>query len=119
MKSEHEKLHKCRMCEQTFPKICELETHIMDSHEYKPFECTKCDKTFVLKWRLTKHRSGHETEFFCHYYNNEKECPFDKVGCKFRHEISPFCMLVGYSGQCSVVMILLGFNNIRKFEKMK
>ena len=39
-----------------------------------------------------KHISGHETEFFCHYFNNGKACPFDKIGCKFRHENSPFCI---------------------------
>ena len=90
-KDKHGKLHKCRDCDETFPEICKLEKHIMDHHKFKPFECEKCDKTFVLKWRLTKHINGHETEFFCHYFNNGKECPFDKIGCKFRHGISPIC----------------------------
>ena len=55
----------------------------MDQRDYNPFKCEKCDKSFVLKWRLRKHLSGHEAEAFCYYFDNEKECPFDKIGCKF------------------------------------
>ena len=66
-----------------FPKNCELEKQIMNQHDYNPFKCEKCDKSFVLKWRLRKHLSGHEAEAFCYYFDNEKECPFDKIGCKF------------------------------------
>ena len=29
---------------------------------------------------------------FCHYYNNGKFCPFEKLGCKFKHETSPNCV---------------------------
>ena len=28
---------------------------------------------------------------YCHYYNNQKECPFFKVGCMFKHERSGKC----------------------------
>ena len=34
---------------------------------------------------------SHETERYCHYYNNGKICPFEEIGCKFRHEHSPAC----------------------------
>ena len=52
--------------------------------------------TFVLEWRLKKHRSIHTEKAvnlkFCHYYNNNKACPFSQLGCMFRHEDSPFCL---------------------------
>ena len=52
-----------------------------------------CDKTFVLKWRLRKHLEGHSKDCgkFCHYFNNEKVCPFEKIGCKFLHKDSEVC----------------------------
>ena len=89
MIDKHPKLFqaKCTKCDKTFVKNCELERHILEHHEYKPFDCGKCGKTFVLKWRLRKHLSGHETKTFCFYFNKDKECPFEKIGCKFRHEL--------------------------------
>ena len=86
---------KCKMCEKTFTKNVELERHIKIHHEAEPFECEKCGKTFVLKWRLRKHLSVHETRIYCHYFNNDKECPFEEIGCKFKHNISPPCKSEG------------------------
>ena len=28
---------------------------------------------------------------YCHYFNNSKHCPFEEVGCMFKHEISKNC----------------------------
>ena len=28
---------------------------------------------------------------YCHYFNNDKRCPFSEIGCKFKHEISHEC----------------------------
>ena len=78
---------KCRLCDKKFSKNCELERNIFDDHDFKPFKCEKCDKTFVLRWRLRKHLSGHETKIKCYYFNNGKDCPFEMIGCKFRHEL--------------------------------
>ena len=85
MIEKHPKLSqaKCTQCEKTFSKNCELERHIIDHHDYKPFDCEKCGKTFVLRWRLRKHLSGHETQTLGRYFNIDKECPFEKIGCKF------------------------------------
>jgi hypothetical protein len=82
---------KCNVCDKTFLENCDLETHIKDNHEAKTFKCDECGKTFVLKWRLRKHLSVHTTEKYYHYFNNEKVCPFEEIGCKFRHEPSTTC----------------------------
>ena len=45
-----------------------------------------------MKWRMEKHTRDHSVDIkFCHYFNNDKPCPYDKIGCKFKHEISPEC----------------------------
>ena len=42
--------------------------------------------------RLRKHKEVHENDVkFCHFYNNEKHCPFKEFGCRFKHENSPEC----------------------------
>ena len=58
------------------------------------YECNKCDKKFILNWRLKKHQDIHsnrENLKFCHYFNNGKECPYADIGCMFRHEHSDQC----------------------------
>ena len=35
--------------------------------------------------------SVHATNKYCHYFNNQKSCPFELLGCKFKHEESPTC----------------------------
>ena len=63
-------------------------------HEEKEnHECDKCCKTFVLKWRLKKHMSIHDlTEIKgCHYFNNNKKCPYESLGCMFSHQFSGLC----------------------------
>ena len=53
------KIVKCRHCEETFSRNCDLEKH-MDEHENgKGFKCNTCEKTFHLKWRLNKHEKNH------------------------------------------------------------
>jgi hypothetical protein len=27
----------------------------------------------------------------CHYFNNDKKCPFEELGCKFLHSVSQIC----------------------------
>ena len=60
------------------------------------YECDKCDKKFLLNWRLKKHQDIHsnrENLKFCHYFNNGKEseqCKFkencrNKL-CQFKHD---------------------------------
>ena len=51
---------------------------------------------FVLEWCLKKHKNIHSEKAsnlkFCHYYNNNKTCPYSDLGCMFRHEDSPICL---------------------------
>ena len=66
----------------------------MEDHEAsKAFKCEQCDKEFHLEWRLNQHIRGHSEidQKCCHYYKNSKICPFEKNGCKFRHEVSVIC----------------------------
>ena len=86
---------KCVSCEKTFQKNCELEIHIKASHkEIKEYDCDKCDQKFVLKWRLLKHASIHSNNITvkkCHYFNNNKACPYEEVGCMFAHIKADTC----------------------------
>ena len=52
---------KCKLCEESFDKFVDLENHIEVCHEkHNVFQCDKCEKGFVLKWRLKKHIRLHE-----------------------------------------------------------
>ena len=85
---------KCKICHEYFDKNVELENHItMDHTSKKDHQCTKCEKSFHLKWRLEKHKMMHESEKYihCHYFNNDKKCPFEEVGCKFIHKKTNIC----------------------------
>ena len=108
LKNHHESVHggkktKCKSCSKTFARNCELEVHLRLEHkEMEMFKCEHCDKTFVLKWRLEKHMQIHKENGasirFCHYYNNDKVCPFADIGCMFKHENSELCR---YQAKCS------------------
>ena len=41
---------------------------------------------------MNKHMESHNEETkFCHYYNNGKICPYEEIGCKFKHKESTDC----------------------------
>ena len=44
------------------------------------------------------HSEKAETLKFCHYYNNNKTCPYSDLGCMFRHEDAPICI---HKSKCS------------------
>ena len=82
-------LFKCILCSDAFQNISELEKHIQENHkEYETFECETCSKNFVSKFRLKKHEKMHLNAGAksCHYFRRNKPCPFERLGCKFRHE---------------------------------
>ena len=85
------KVLKCNLCEMTFDRFSDLETHLITSHEApRAFHCNQCEKTFVTKWRLRKHMRIHSEKFtrICHYFKDGKLCPFEELGCKFLHDVS-------------------------------
>ena len=70
-----------------------MEIHISEHNTPKEFKCDICEKSFYLEWRLRKHLENHKDtlKVFCHYFNNEKVCPFEEIGCKFIHKDSKPC----------------------------
>ena len=88
VKSDRHLVH-CDLCNAKFKVISNLEKHIKRNHEdYQTHDCERCSKTFVTKWRLQKHaKMHHYTKLrHCRYFRNEIVCPFDELGCKFRHD---------------------------------
>ena len=83
----HPKKLNCDHCEETFSSNYELETHAGEHNLSKNFRCEKCDKLFYLEWRLNKHKNvHHENTKICHYFSSRTRCPYEAVGCKFRHD---------------------------------
>ena len=87
---------KCDLCDKVFSRNSELEAHLERVHnEEKKFKCHECEMTFMLKWRLGKHVSIHTEKDgllkFCHYFNNDKTCPYANIGCMFLHKNAPTC----------------------------
>ena len=103
LKACHVRYVKCKICEESFDKNCHLEEHIRENHEAtKMYECDKCEKTFLLKWRMKKHREGHDMLLKkCHYFNNNKICPFEQIGCMFDHSRSGPCK---YGTKCKIAL---------------
>ena len=103
LKASHVRKIKFKICEESFDKNCYLEEHIREKHETEEqYQCDKCEKTFTLKWRMKKHTEGHEMVLKkCHYFNNKKSCPFEKIGCMFDHKRSGPCQ---YGNNCTVVL---------------
>ena len=81
----------CEYCDEIFVENWELEIHLKIHSEAETYQRDECDKSFVLKWRLEKHKKGHRGKIFCHFYNNMKHCPYEKIGCMFLHEDSETC----------------------------
>ena len=87
MIESHPMILDCKLCDKSFIKNHELETHVEEHHVEKNYKCNLCNKDFYLKWRLEKHISVHsENTRVCHYFNHKQKCPFEQIGCKFRYE---------------------------------
>ena len=102
--SNHNKLIKFKSCDKTFENNCDLELHINENHDSaEHLECVKCGKRFVLEWRLKKHQEIHTNQNIrkCHYFNNQKCCPFEVIGCMFAHSLAGKCK---YGEKCSKML---------------
>ena len=93
MTESHKKDRKCNQCDITFIQMNDLEHHIKSIHQAKlNFKCDQCDKRFFTDWRLQKHKRMHSTTGKkCHYFNNGKFCPYEELGCRYKHEVSQKC----------------------------
>ena len=90
--NKHSPTFKCKLCDQTFSKSFKMEEHLKTHTNADVVNCSICDKEFVVKWRLDKHFKTHsENNKYCHYFNNGKSCPYENIGCKFKHEDAPLC----------------------------
>ena len=89
----HVKNFECRYCNEQFDMKWKLEIHMQTHENVEKFKCSDCEKTFLLKWRLRKHKALHGNSEIkcCHYFNNKKPCPYDVIGCKFRHVEAARC----------------------------
>ena len=92
IKTRHSKTYECEFCDDTFTESWKMEEHLEHHGNERPFKCSICEKGFYMKWRMEKHISDHRADIkFCHYFNSDKPCPYDKVGCRFKHETAPEC----------------------------
>ena len=91
----------CEYCDLTLESNYQLEVHMTAHEEATIFTCDSCEKSFYSKWRLKVHETGHQKQKkrCCHFYNNKKECPFEKMGCKFEHIPSNKCK---FGLQCEI-----------------
>ena len=91
--SVHPKQYDCNNCGKIFDSRLEFELHQKVHTAIKPFNCELCDHTFYTKWRLDKHVRQHGmTSFrYCHFFNNNKFCKYEELGCMFRHNEAPVC----------------------------
>ena len=96
----HERKYDCKVCEKSFSESWKLELHSKTHEENVPFKCNICEKQFHFKWRLNKHVVSHDKNAkFCHFFNNGKKCPFEEIGCKFKHILANKCK---YDGNCYI-----------------
>ena len=81
---------QCDECERYFLEERKLEEHVNRVH--KLYGCDECEKEFKYERNLEKHiEAVHEDcKLFCHYFNNDKDCPFDEE-CIYIHEESEIC----------------------------
>ena len=94
----------CKDCNKTFKQNWELELHSKEHNKENQFKCTVCDKSFLLEWRLNKHLENHndtKKKIFCHYFNNQKLCPYEEIGCMFLHKENKPCK---NEGECKRIL---------------
>ena len=92
IKKGHPKMLHCANCDETFQESWRLELHMKSHGNLSPFKCDLCERKFYSHWRMKKHKASHnELKKCCHYFNNAKICPYEEVGCKFKHEDSENC----------------------------
>ena len=84
---------KCNHCDKIFPSHSMIEKHMADEHVQKEIKCDHCDLLFHTTWRLKMHMKNHTGRMKrnCHFFNSNKDCPYENLGCKFNHIYSDEC----------------------------
>ena len=95
------KSFECGECDKSYNTTDQLETH---KKIHVKFGCEECDCEFKFERNLLKHMEAvHGNRIlYCHFYNNDKDCPFDDE-CVFAHQDSPDCK---YGAGCERVMCM-------------
>ena len=101
---------KCDECGKTFRNQNQLDLH---EKRHEKFECEECEMEYNFESLLEKHNEAvhGSMKIFCHYFNNDKDCPFDDQ-CIFAHEESPACK---YEKGCERIMCM--FQHEKSEEK--
>ena len=108
------KQFECDNCETKMNTRVDLEIHISEQHSDKRYECHECDLEFFTEWRLKKHEESHKFKVKnCHYFNNGKICPFEKIGCKFLHKNSALCR---FGNGCQIKMCQFKHAHLEEVE---
>ena len=70
---------KCDVCKKIFDEEWKLNAPKKNHNTYK---CDQCDRIFSSQDIKQKHKEiFHENvKLYCHYFNNEKDCPFKYRG---------------------------------------
>ena len=85
--------YKCNNCGKHFKSLSCLDEHMKDAHEEETHTCEECGTHFYSKSRLKKHIKMHssQNQRKCYYFNSDKICPYEALGCKFLHEYNSNC----------------------------
>ena len=83
----HPKFIRCEICNETFSPSWMFETHLETHGKPKEYKCEECGKEFFLNWRFKQHMKAYNSPSvkLCKYLIAKEACPFDRVGCKFKH----------------------------------
>ena len=92
---------KCEECGKAFRSENQLDIH---KKKHVKYECEDCDFEYNYEGLLEKHNTAvhGNVKIFCHYFNNDKECPFEDQ-CVFAHEESPVCK---FGAGCERIMCM-------------
>ena len=93
VRDSHPKHITCNKCDISFSESWKFEIHLKTHTEIKEHKCGQCGKEFYLKWCFSQHMKilSCPKVKHCHYFNNKTVCPFEEVGCKFKHTKSSEC----------------------------
>ena len=85
---------KCNECGKCFEDKKKLDDHTSKAHV--KYDCDECGQEFKFEAILEKHiEAVHRDDvLYCHYFNNDKDCPFDEE-CIYLHEDSEPCKFNG------------------------